>query len=149
MIAAIIATCLLLALIAVPKSTMRGLWTVWPSTVAHELSHFFVALFTGCRPSFPQLIARKEKAGKIVLGEVSFTARTIGTGMAALAPAWVLAPAAWFTLVHASEQSPVLAGVVAGYLAYGCLPSTRDFALAFSDPLGSAIAILLLGVLML
>jgi hypothetical protein len=123
------------------KSTGWAILLGLPSTLAHELSHWIVALFLGARPSFPSIIPRKD--GKNwVLGSVRFYVRTATAALVALAPLWVLLPLSW-GLVTAEPaltgEDAILRGVVIAYLVRGCVPSSPDIKIALADPIGLAV----------
>lgn len=119
-----------------------------PATIAHELAHWSVALLTGGRPSSLRLWPRKE-GNSMVLGEVTFTAHWLFTGAVALAPLWVLSPLAWWLVWGAFDDGalyPALRGIAAGYLFKGCIPSSQDWFLSLKYPIGTAV---LIGILVL
>jgi hypothetical protein len=114
-----------------------------PSTVAHELSHFLVALLLGCRPSGFSLIPKRLSQNHWQLGSVTFTPGKLSTGFVALAPLWVLGAASywilWLRPQSASTGEELLWGVLGGFTAWAAIPSSTDVALALRYPAGTAL----------
>lgn len=106
----------------------------WPSTLAHELSHFLVGLFLGANPvNFSALPRRESKSGRLVLGEVSFTNLRWWNRMpTALAPL-VLMPLPGIWLVSTTLNMPLVAPQTlliefsALQCFVGCWPSPTDW----------------------
>lgn len=119
-------------------------WTVLriflrlPSTLAHELCHWLVAMLTASSPSFPNLLPKKDpEQGVWVLGSVGFVPSTWTAAFVALAPVLLCLPA-WLLLqrpLHAPWTEQALCGWAAGLLLEGARPSSKDFRLAFEHPL--------------
>jgi hypothetical protein len=125
-----------LALTQIRSSGWLIFWKL-PATVLHELSHWTVALVTGCRPGFPVIWPKKD--GKTwVLGSVTFHLRPGSTALVALAPFWVLLPLALFLCTGTSNDTPreVGVGIFSGFLCTGAAPSSTDLKIALGDPLG-------------
>jgi hypothetical protein len=103
-----------------------------PGTLAHELSHFVVALVLRAQPSFPSLIpVRTQYAWR--LGSVTFRAGYLRALPIALAPL-VLAPLALWWAAHwlGSASWPIYGlhvWVVAALLS-ASLPSSADMKIA-------------------
>jgi hypothetical protein len=138
-VAALLALAVFGVLFATPLHRMRGVLLVWPGTVAHELAHWSIALLTGCRPNFPNLWAKRNPDGSITLGQVSFQAKPFFSAWVALAPFLLLGPASYLLVVSPSNTSVLVAisnGVLAGYFAWGSLPSSQDLKIALQDPIG-------------
>lgn len=106
----------------------------WPSTLAHELSHFLVGVFLGANPvNFSALPRRESKSGRLVLGEVSFTNLRWWNRMpTALAPL-VLMPLPGIWLVSTTLNMPLVAPQTlliefsALQCFVGCWPSPTDW----------------------
>lgn len=120
-----------------------------PSTVLHELAHWFVALLTGSRPGFPSILPKKVGPREWRLGSVEFAPRPLTAAWVALAPAYLLLAAAWGLGVRPPGEDlekEVALGVLFGYMAWGGFPSSQDWVIALRYPLGlvTAFATLLL-----
>jgi hypothetical protein len=116
-----------------------------PATLAHELSHWVVALVTGCRPSFPSVWPKRRPNGGLQLGEVSFQEKRHVAAWVALAPLGLSLIAGWGLLVRSSGGvflEEVLLGTVFGFLAWGALPSGQDWSIAIRHPIGALTALL-------
>lgn len=126
-------------LLALTRSVAAQIFLSLPATLLHELSHWVIALLTGCRPSLPSVWPKKTSSGW-QLGNVSFVAGSLSAGWIALAPLWVLGAVCMFILTYQSEPSPVVLlgrGVVAGYCFWGMWPSSQDLFIALRYPLGT------------
>lgn len=146
MIATTTAGLLLLTLFSAKGSFRIVVWNL-PSTAAHELAHWVVALFTGCRPGFPSLWPRKEGEGLWVLGSVAFTPRPFFAALVALAPLYLALVSYWALFARAPTDeltTELLWGVTSAFLTRGSLPSGPDWAIAVKHPLGVAFALGLL-----
>ena len=106
----------------------------WPSTLAHELSHFLVGLSLGANPvNFSALPRRESKSGRLVLGEVSFTnLRWWNTMPTALAPLVLMPlPGIWLlsTTMDMALLDPqtILIEFAALQCFVGCWPSPTDW----------------------
>ncbi|PNG49969.1 MULTISPECIES: hypothetical protein [unclassified Variovorax] len=114
-----------------------------PSTVAHELSHFVVALLLGCRPAGFSLIPKRVRDNYWELGSVTFTPGKLSTGFVALAPLWVLGAASywilWLRPSSAAIGEELLWGMVGGITAWAAIPSSTDVAVALRYPAGTAL----------
>lgn len=135
-----IAQAVALALIGAMALLPSAAWRIvlgWPSTVLHELAHWLVALVCGARPSLPVLWPKKQ-GDEWVLGSVAFEPSTFATGWIALAPWWFLGGLSVGVLAMPPAPLPleVLKGIVAGYGAWGSVPSRKDFELVLKYPLG-------------
>ncbi|EEF22894.1 conserved hypothetical protein, partial [Ricinus communis] len=69
-----------------------------PSTIAHELSHWVVALVLGCRPSGLSFVPKRQPDNSWRLGSVMFYPGTFSAGFVALAPLWVMGTASYWIL---------------------------------------------------
>ena len=120
------------------------LWNL-PATFAHELSHWVVALLTGCSPSFPSVWPRRQPNGGLQLGEVVFREKLHIAAWVALAPLYLSLIAGWGLLVRSPGDifgEEVVLGTVFGFLAWGSLPSSQDWSIAFRHPVGALTALL-------
>lgn len=137
---------LVAVLLVVQFATMKRIAALWllqlPSTIAHELSHWLVALVLGCRPSRLSLWPKRLDDKTWQLGAVTFTPGTFTAGFVALAPVWVLGTATYWILWLRPEADPgteFLAGLAGGITAWGCLPSSTDVSIALRYPAGTAL----------
>lgn len=113
-----------------------GLWAyalfALPGTLAHELSHYFVAALLRARPRLPRLWPERTERGWR-LGSVAFQAPWWRAGLIALAPLLLLPAAlAWLLLLVAPAHGVVLAlhAWVAGTMLDASLPSRTDLRIA-------------------
>lgn len=121
-----------------------GLFIRLPTTICHELCHFFVALFLGCRPSFPSIIPRRIRKGW-ELGSVKFKPHKGAAALVALAPVLQL-PIALLLLSAPSDHAAynlLICAPLAGVMLLGCVPSSQDWSIAFADPVGLVLAAIL------
>lgn len=119
-----------------------------PSTLAHEFSHFVVALLLGGRPSGMQLWPTRQ-GNHYALGHVTVRNSTwFNLGPISLAPL-LLIPLAWYLLrfvpAKPSWWEVLLWGGLLGSLLYGSLPSGADWKLAFRAP--SSIAVIVVALM--
>lgn len=117
-----------------------------PSTICHELCHWFIALVTRSQPSAPSVIPIRIKKGVWQLGHVSFQPKVGRAGLVALAPLFMCLPPALACLARLDGTNPSISeaithGLVAGYVLDACVPSEPDFYIAFKDPLGLLLAV--------
>lgn len=130
-------------LVSIRGNTSALIFFNLPATVCHEMAHWLVALLTGSRPGIPSLLPRREGKNGWTLGSVQFHAKPFAAGLVALAPALLLAPLAWWGLSRAETAavSEPLRGLLFGYLAWGAVPSSQDWAVALKYPLGTVVAL--------
>ncbi len=130
----------LIAFVALAKLSARILpiyiLFVLPGTLAHELSHWCVALVTNAQPKLPSILPRRTKAGWL-LGQVVFSNPCwYNTALVTLAPLMLLPLAVW---VYVDEIALLplisvwhwLALYVAVAAAFSTLPSATDIRLAW------------------
>lgn len=122
--------------------SIRVSWTLFvfvlPGTIAHELSHYVMALLTLSSPSPISLFPRRVPTGWI-LGSVSFKAGWFSGGVVALAPLYLLPCCTWGLYGYSQHSSPSIAavcGYVGALCLQGALPSRQDWVLALLHPLG-------------
>lgn len=123
---------LLAYFVAAPRLGMWGFSIfAMPGTIAHELSHWIVALLLGARPSFPNLIPEKSAHGW-TLGSVSSSPNFITRIPIALAPFSLLPIGIWYAIAFLGEMSDwgYLHLWVAGTLIAASLPSRQDWKVA-------------------
>lgn len=118
-----------------------------PSTLAHETTHFVVALLLGGKPSGMQLWPTRQ-GNHYALGHVTVRNSTwFNLGPISLAPL-LLIPLAWYLLRYVPAKPSwwevLLWGALLGSLLYGSLPSGADWKLAIRAPIGSALVLLIL-----
>ena len=124
------------ALLLLRASSRLGMWPyavlAMPGTLAHEFSHYLVALLLGASPSFPSLLPQRSANGWR-LGSVAFRAGIVRSLPIVLAP-FALLPAA---LAWAAFFLPASTGLVyalhlwiVSALVSASLPSSADFKLA-------------------
>ena len=124
------------ALVLLRASTRLGMWPyallALPGTLAHELSHYAVALVLGASPSFPSLLpARSEHGWR--LGSVAVRAGWLRSVPIVLAPLLLLPVAlAWAIafLPTAAWPMRLLHLWLIAALAYAALPSRADWRIA-------------------
>jgi hypothetical protein len=131
----------------------RGPFSVWlallPGTIAHEFTHYLLALITGSRPRPISLRLQKGQGGGWQLGSVQFEPGMWTGGIVALAPLLVLPPIAFGLWREASQHSAAYAlgaGYVALTLLQGAIPSRADWGIAIRYPLGTCFAITAMGL---
>lgn len=124
-----------------------GIFIRLPATLVHELSHYFVALFLGCRPNLPTLWP-KRVGSYWVMGSVRFHLKSGASALVALAPLTLL-PMGLFML-EGPSMSPAfnlfIWAPLSAMLFVGCLPSLKDWEIAFTDPVGLFLACLICSV---
>ena len=104
-----------------------------PGTLAHELSHYLVALVLGLRPSGLCAIPVEQADGTWRLGQVTLDgAKPLRASVAALAPLLLLAPAGYCTWRAAQSTLPasLLWNLGAAELLMTSLPSWQDLRVA-------------------
>lgn len=115
-----------------------------PSTVLHELAHWFVAFVTRSWPDPPSVFPKKV-GRRWELGHVAFIPGRWTAALVALAPLLLLGPAGVALLVAAHQEGgfagqTLLFGTLAAYLLDGCMPSVPDWVIALKHPLGLPLA---------
>ncbi len=124
------------------KSMLFPLFFFLP-TLFHELAHFLVAFLLGGKPSFPNLIPRRER-DTWILGSVKFYATPLNAFPSAMAPLLLL-PAS----VMAYTNLPFgIREVVAWIFLKGAVPSPQDFRVAFSYFISALLWILAAAVML-
>jgi tellurite resistance protein TehA-like permease len=104
---------------------------VFPGTVAHELSHFFVGLVLGARPAAINLFPRRAENG-LALGEVVFERlRWWNSIPVALAPFALVPLSAWMLRMsmgsHPVSAMSLVLKILAVQFLFASIPSGRDF----------------------
>lgn len=144
MVSGLVAVSVLVALMSARGAAKVVFWNL-PATLVHELAHWSVALVTGCRPGIPSLWPKRLPSGAWQLGSVSFTARPGPGAWVALAPLFLGLAAVWGLFVRdqtGAVLQEALIGGVCGYLAWGSLPSSQDWAVAAKYPIGTVSVLL-------
>lgn len=122
-----------------------------PGTILHELAHFFIGLILFAKPIGFSLIPKKE-GNSLTLGSVSFVNINFFNAIpTAFAPLLLLLLGVFLILnLNQIESfflvkyniSEIMFLILFGYILYSCvsssLPSSQDFLVAFSSPLGIA-----------
>jgi hypothetical protein len=146
-ISLIVSVCVIALLVRAHRSVTLLIVLSLPATVAHELSHWVVALVLGASPKFPSVVPRRELDGSWTLGSVQFLASRWTAGVIALAPLLLLAPVAvwglWFR-PPGSLGVELGCGLVFGYVAWGAAPSSTDWGVSLRYPLGTMLALTVL-----
>ncbi len=113
-----------------------GMWMysifALPGTVAHELAHFAVALLLRAKPSFPNLIPKRD-GDAWRLGSVQAAPNFITTIPIALAPFMLLPAGLWYA-VHIMSAGTgwwyLIHAWIASTILIGSLPSRQDWFVA-------------------
>ena len=113
-----------------------------PGTFLHETMHFLVGALMNAHPTSYDLVPRKDQYGNYVMGSVGFRNVTSYNAIpAALAPLFLL-PIGYYINLWYFENINI---TLWNYLAYlllqtiiieNAVPSSTDFKVAFSYPLG-------------
>ncbi|MDR5728943.1 MAG: hypothetical protein RB191_16125 [Terriglobia bacterium] len=109
-----------------------------PGVTAHELAHFLVALVTGSNPK-PISLVPKRIPGGWELGSVIFTPHWASAALVALAPLYLLPPAALFLddlAGNAGRSAQFIVGYCVATLICNAWPSSTDWNVAFKHPIG-------------
>ena len=130
--------------LALILAARRWVWSyalvTLPGTFLHELSHWLVAWIGGGHPTslsvFPVRSERGWRLGSVGIRRV----RWFNAVPIAFSPL-LLAPLAWFALVHAARVDAThwlhwVGLYVAAMAAVSCVPSRADLKIAFSKPAG-------------
>lgn len=112
-----------------------GMWAFslfsLPGTIAHELGHWFVALVLGAKPSFPNIIPKRE-GGTWALGSVRVSPNILTRIPIALAPLGLLPLGIWYAVAHSEASGGwylVHIWVASTFIA-ASLPSKQDWIVA-------------------
>lgn len=137
----IFVACYVVIYLANPRRIAAQVLQSLPSTLAHELAHYLVALMLGCHPSDFSLLPKRISKTSWRLGSVSFIPGMFSAGIVALAPLWVLGLLSYWIL-WLRPPSPdlwieLLAGIVGGITAWGAVPSSTDWSIAVRYPAGT------------
>lgn len=123
-----------------------------PSTFAHELAHWLVALVLGCRPSGFSLIPKRTSETSWQFGSVTFRPGMFSAGFVALAPMLVLGPTSywilWLRPASHDLLTEALAGLAGGLTAWAALPSSTDLFIALRYPVGTALMLIALALVL-
>jgi len=113
-----------------------------PGTILHETMHFLVGLFTNARPTSYDLIPKKDGFGNYIMGSVGFRNITSYNAIpSALAPLFLLPIGYWLNIYYFENFNVN----IFNYIIYifiqttiieNAVPSSTDFKVAFSYPLG-------------
>lgn len=116
-----------------------------PGTILHETMHFIVGLFLNAHPTSYNIIPKKDGFGNYVLGSVGFRNITFYNAIpSALAPLFLL-PMGYYLNVWYFKNFDI---TIFNYVIYillqtiiieNAMPSSTDFKVAFSNPLGVVI----------
>ena len=113
-----------------------------PGTILHETMHFLVGLFTNARPTSFDLIPKKDGYGNYVMGSVGFRNVTSYNALpSALAPLFLLPIGYWlnvwyFANVNITIFNYMIYILLQTIIIENAVPSSTDFKVAFSYPLG-------------
>ena len=129
--------------LATPASAW-GIFVRLPATLAHELSHYFVALFLGCSPNLPSFWPKRSGAYWI-MGSVRFSVKSGASALVALAPLMLLPFGVYLLEGPSSSQAfnLFIFAPLSAMLFIGSLPSRKDWEIAFKDPVGLFLACVL------
>ena len=125
-------------------------FATFPGVLLHELAHFLVASVLNGRPGPIRLFPRKADDGSWELGSVTFYPSCWNAGFVALAPLYVLPALGWVAypyLAGGNFQDNLAGGYLLACLVRGTVPSSADWTIAFTWPLGTAL--LLIGAALL
>lgn len=107
-----------------------------PSTFAHEMTHFLLALLTNGKPEDMNIVPHRKTQGLKeywVLGFVSFYPKWYNGSLIALAPLFLIFPVIFlFNQVSILTLFPY--SIISAYLLIGSLPSTTDLNIAIRYP---------------
>jgi hypothetical protein len=112
-----------------------GMWAFslfsLPGTIAHEMGHWLVALVLGAKPSFPNIIPKRED-GTWALGSVRVSPNILTRIPIALAPFGLLPLGVWYAVAHSEASGGwylVHIWVASTFIA-ASLPSKQDWIVA-------------------
>jgi hypothetical protein len=128
----LIATVLMFNLVA-PR---LGMWTyslfALPGVVAHELAHFAVAFLLRAKPTFPNLIPKRD-GNSWRLGSVQAASNLITSIPIALAPFMLFPVGLWYAVFIMSAGVGwwhIIHAWIAGTILIASLPSRQDWSVA-------------------
>lgn len=121
------------------RQRMGPLWLL-PVTLTHELAHWSIAAVLGARPSFPNILPKKQSDGSWLLGSVTFSAGSWSAGAVGLAPLLLIPVALWLVAAE-SVQASLLAGA---FFAAARL-SPQDWTIALKAPVGAIVVLIPVG----
>lgn len=137
---------LVVLLLKIKYATYSSMWLSAliniPGTFLHESMHFLVGLVMNASPTNFNLIPRKDGFGNYVMGSVGFrNVNTFNALPAALAPLFLLIMGYYFNRWYFNNIDVNLINYVFYVLLQtviieNAVPSTTDFKVAFSYPLG-------------
>ena len=113
-----------------------------PGTILHETMHFLVGLFMNAKPTSYDLVPRKDGYGNYVMGSVGFRNVTYYNAVpSALAPIFLLVIGYYFNRwyfanIDISIYNYMLYILLQTIVIENAVPSSTDFKVAFSYPLG-------------
>ncbi|MDP4028555.1 MAG: hypothetical protein Q8P42_06260 [Gallionella sp.] len=131
-----------------------GMWAFsvlsLPSTLAHELGHWFVALVLGARPSFPNIIPKRE-GSTWALGSVRVSPNILTRIPIALAPFALLPLGIWYAVAHSDALGwwYLVHIWISGTLIAASLPSRQDWLVALPAIICAVVGYLVLRKLQL
>jgi hypothetical protein len=117
----------------------------FPGVVLHELAHYVTALLLRGTPEPISLVPHKQADGSWVLGSVTFYPSWWNAGFVALAPLYVLPSIGYVLFHHLQAENPrdiLIGGYLLACIAWGCIPSSADWKIALSRPLGTVVLLL-------
>ena len=137
---------LVIVLLKFKYSTYSSMWLSAliniPGTILHETMHFMVGLFMNAKPTSYDLVPRRDAFGNYIMGSVGFRNVTSYNAIpSALAPLFLLIIGYNFNSWYFNNVNVT----VGNYMTYillqtiiieNAVPSTTDFKVAFSYPLG-------------
>ena len=137
---------LAIILLKLKYATYSSLWLSAiiniPGTILHETMHFLVGLFMNARPTSYTLIPRKDNFGNYVMGSVGFRNITSYNAIpSALAPLFLLPIGYYFNIWYFNNVNITLLNyalyiLLQTIIIENAVPSSTDFKVAFSYPLG-------------
>ena len=137
---------LAIVLLKLKYATYSSLWLSAiiniPGTVLHETMHFLVGLVLNARPTSYDLIPRRDGNGNYVMGSVGFRNITSYNAIpAALAPLFLLPIGYYLNIWYFNNVGINLLNYIFYILLQtiiieNAVPSSTDFKVAFSYPLG-------------
>lgn len=113
-----------------------------PGTILHETMHFLVGLFMNAKPTSYDLIPHKDGFGNYIMGSVGFRNVTSYNAIpSALAPLFLLIIGYYFNRwyfdnINVNIANYMLYILLQTIIIENAVPSTTDFKVAFSYPLG-------------
>ncbi len=113
-----------------------------PGTILHETMHFLVGLFTNARPTSYDLIPKKDGFGNYIMGSVGFRNITSYNAIpSALAPLFLLPIGYWLNIYYFENFNVnifnyIIYIFIQTIIIENAVPSSTDFKVAFSYPLG-------------